>query len=567
MALTTWMHAGRLLNHVILRKHAKQDETESPRSLIKNGKYFVLPEGGEDDFKVLFNRAAVAGIGRPVDADGFPQGPWTPDLLAEAISQIDANQVGIELRTVQLWFQNNESGISADNIRWLARVFGCDDPEATSAWQAELSAGQARLAAKRREKRRHGESSVQPRPDANQTHLAEDPPVLPVTHERREVDEPRKGFSLARVSEGLFSRGSHLDLPATVFAGAVALQFISLFLGIHSVTYTREDGIVKQVGFLWAPNWTFLFIIFMPLFLAFAVDLLVFWKNEGRTKLLGLGGRIKQPEGWIQKVEASSYTFWAVFLVCIGFAGIFQWINVRLLPLLNGKDDYAIDWGSLAMVQPDAISVPQEIGFTGLAYFYMCVCFYLFFTGLVLLYTLVHDFWEIERRPGRQSGVDPSREASEIGLRIMQGIFRCTVAGLLIAITMKLQALYVTTTASSVPHWLFVDAISVLPGFGETIGWGDYSTPTNYTSLVVALATCTVFLYGAVRIELDGPFRLPLAKMVTAVVLVVIAYLAIGAFAGFSVLLGLGILLATYGLFDPGFGARKVAIEDNRNAS
>ncbi|MEF3088078.1 hypothetical protein VLL29_20810, partial [Bacillus altitudinis] len=33
---------------------------------------------------------------------------------------------------------------------WLARIFGCDDPEATSAWQAELSAAQARLTTRRR---------------------------------------------------------------------------------------------------------------------------------------------------------------------------------------------------------------------------------------------------------------------------------------------------------------------------------------------------------------------------------------------------------------------------------
>jgi hypothetical protein len=89
--------------------------------LIKNGKFFQLPERSDDDFKTLFGRVAAAGVGRPVDKDGCPQGPWTPDLLADAISQIEANRAGIELRTVQLWFENNDKGISAHNIRWLAR--------------------------------------------------------------------------------------------------------------------------------------------------------------------------------------------------------------------------------------------------------------------------------------------------------------------------------------------------------------------------------------------------------------------------------------------------------------
>ena len=536
--------------------------------MIKNGKYFVPPEGGDDDFKALFKRVAAAGVGRPVDKDGFPQGPWTPDLLAEAISQIDANRAGIELRTVQLWFQDNEKGISADNIRWLARILGCDDPEATSAWQAELSASQARLTAKRREKRRRGGFSVRPQPDGDHREVTEDPTGPPSeTHEHREVEEPRTGFSLARVSEGLFSRGSPLNLPASVFAGAVALQFISYFLGIHSVTYAREDGVIKQVGFLWAPNWTFLFIVFMPLFLSFVVDLLVFWKNEGRANLLAVANRGEQADGWMQKVEASSYTYWAVFLICVGFAGLFQWIDVRLLPLLNGEGDYAIDWGSLAIVQPDATSVPQQIAFTGFAYLYMCLCFYLFFTGLILLYTLADDFWDIEKALGRQRGVDPSREASETGFRIMRGIFRCTIAGLLIAICMKLQSLYVVTSAPSIWHLLFRDARSVLSGFSEAVDWGDYSMPTHYTSLLVALVVCAVFLFGAVRIGLDRPFCVPLAKMVTAVVLLVVAYLLIGVFAGFSVLLGLGILLAIYGLFDPGFGTRQAALGDNRSVS
>ena len=97
---------------------------------------------------------ATAGVGRPVDKDGFPEGPWKPDLLAAAISQIDTNPAGIELRTVQLWFENNDKGISANNIRWLARVLGCNDPEAASAWQNELSAAQSRLVSKRRAVRR-----------------------------------------------------------------------------------------------------------------------------------------------------------------------------------------------------------------------------------------------------------------------------------------------------------------------------------------------------------------------------------------------------------------------------
>jgi len=121
---------------------------------LNNGKFFLPPPKDGSDFKELFKRLAAAGAGRPLGSDGFPAGPWTPELLATAISEIDSNRIGVDLRTVQLWFQENDKGISTANIRWLARIFGCDDPAATSEWQMELSAAQARLTSKRREGKR-----------------------------------------------------------------------------------------------------------------------------------------------------------------------------------------------------------------------------------------------------------------------------------------------------------------------------------------------------------------------------------------------------------------------------
>jgi hypothetical protein len=541
----------------VIRSVAKRDETGSFKTLIKNGKYFVLPDENGLDFKALFQRLASAGAGRPVDKNGFPQGPWTPDLLAKAISQIDANQSGIELRTVQLWFQNKDTGISSENIRWLARIFGCDDPEATSAWQAELSASQSRLAARRRQERQASVEPPQSTPDAD---LPTAPDVMTsqpfkAPHLQPSGDSKRP-FSLPRKSEAFVARGSPLDLPAAVFAGAVALGFLSYFLGIHSVTFGREDGVTKQVGFLWAPNWTVLFMVFMPLFFAFAGDLLVFWKSEGRAKVLAASGGADSDVGWAHKVEGSTYTYWAVFLICLGFAGLFQWINVRLLPLLQGGGQYAIDWGSLAIWHPEEYSAHQAIAFTGFTYLYMCLCFYLFFVGLILLYTLVHDLWEIEHRSAFENR-RPQRDIVEIRHRIMRGIFRCTICGVLIATCMKLQSVYLTTNAESIMDWLFRDTLSVLSERDATNDRMQFSTPTQYTSLLVALSASVVFLYGLVRIGLGSGFSVPLGKMVATLTLSGTAYLLVGAFEGFSILLGASALLAIYGLFDPAFGTRQ----------
>lgn len=523
------------------RNNTKQYETKAFSWLIKNDKFFVLPPNDDSDFKELFTIMAVTGAGRPVDEHGFAIGPWTPELLADAIGQIDTNKNGIELRTVQLWFQKNDKGISPENLRWLAQVFGCNDPLATSEWQRELTAALARLAAKRRA-RRSAKSS-----DGAKAAPEEIAEVSDRTSKKR-------GFSLARASEAFFGRGSPLDLPSVVFAGAVGLGFASYFLGIHSVIYARQDGLLKQVGFLWAPNWTLLFMAFIPLFFAVTVEVLTFWKTEARSTLVAASNRAESDAGWMRNVEASAYTYWAVLLICFGFAGVFQWIGTRFIPLTSGgidRGNYTMDWGSIALSQPDLISIPISILFTGCAYLYMSVCFYLFFVGLIILYTMVHDLWQILNEPEFQLHESSQTEINAVGIRVMRAIFRCTVLGILIAMCMKLQSFYKTTDGSTILNWLATDLSNAFSSEQVLARELSYSMPTHYSSLLITISTLIVFLYGAIRLGFSKWFDMPLEKMIGVVGFLLASYLTIGAFSGFSILLSIGLVLATYSLFDP----------------
>jgi hypothetical protein len=351
-----------------------------------------------------------------------------------------------------------------------------------------------------------------------------------------------------------------------VFAGATALGFLSYIAGIHNATYERPDGLVKQVGFLWAPNWTFVFMVLLPLFCAFVIELLGSWKIEARPKLVAQANRMQSDQAWERNVEASSYTYWVVFLICLLFAGIFQWIEVCLIPLVNGGGNYAMDWGKLALVRPEVISVPEAVLFTGLAYLYMCLCFYVFFVGLILLYTVVYDLWRVGEATKRRPDADYQHEIGEVGLRVMRGIFRCTVLGILIAICMKVQSAYLTSSGENVAAWLVSDMSSVLHGRNNASGGVSYRMPTHFSSLLIVISTCFVFLFASVRV--GSRFRVLLWKMTAVISLLIAGYLLIGAFTGFSILLGIGVLLATYGLFDPGFGHwRTTELGDHQRVS
>lgn len=492
---------------------------------------------------MLFQRLAAVGAGRPVDSEGLPQGPWTPDLLAEAITAIDANRKGIELRTVQLWFQDNQKGVSPENVRWLARIFGCGDPEATGDWQRELRTSLNLLAEKRRAMR------VQERSDAEVAQVPDAilPPKDAATNDR--PGRPAHSSGLAGWSERIFGLGGPLNLPASIFAGATALHFAAFFIGNHSITYVRADGIEKQVGFHWATNWTFLFMLFLPLFVIFAGDLVAFWRTRGRAAILRNADTVGAVDGWVRRVRRSGATFWAVLLICIVFAGLMQWVGARMLPLRSGVDGDDIDWASVALVRPDVVSIPEAVAFSGVAYLYMAVCFYLMFAGLILLYTLADDHWAVSKASARPAPTD-----GDVALKILHGLFRCTVAGMLMAICMIVQNRFLPSDALDVWAWLFADIASVWRDLPRVPSEAGYGFAPHYISLIVALPTCAVMTYGIVRVGVPARQNGVAFRMAAALVVIVAAYLSVGAFPGFAVLLALAVLLGVYGLIDPGFG-------------
>ncbi|GAA5658188.1 hypothetical protein Brsp06_04572 [Brucella sp. NBRC 13694] len=523
--------------------------------MTKNGKFFLPPPKDGSDFKELFKLIVAAGAGRPLVSDGHTAGPWTPELLAEAITHVDPKRIGVDLRTVQLWFQENEKGISTTNIGLLARVLSCGDTVATSEWSMELSAAHSRLVAKRREQKKT-ETAEPSEPAQVETRLATSDSAN---------DNDGKRWNLTRWSEKLFGEGSPLNLSASVFAGMSALGFLSYIIGIHNVTFTRSDGVIKQVGFLWAANWTLVFMVFLPVFLAFVSELVHSWKQEERRRHFD-GTPEDSDRAWRDIIDASSGSFWAVFLICLLFAGVFQWIGVCLMPLIKGGGNYATDWGTVAIVRPEIVTIPVAIFFTALAYLYMCLSFYLFFAGLILLYSVINDFWKIGGAAKSRTRLEVD-DLSDTGFWVMQWVFRCTLLGMLIATVMKLQSSYLASNGTSIVAWVISDLSSILFERSDVYSRISYRMPTHYSSLLIAISTCFVFLYGVLRAGSGSQYRVVFWKMTAVVALLFASYLSIDAFSGFTVLMFAGLLIAIYSLFDPAFGRGRASEVSNQSVS
>jgi hypothetical protein len=537
-------------NHDKIRKGAQQNAKGAFSPLIKNEKYFVEPRSSVDNFKALFARLTAEGAGRPVDHQGCPDGPWTPEKLADAVSSIEENDNGIELRAVQIWFQDNDNGISNNNIRWLARIFGCDDPEATSQWQAELTAAKERLTAERRSK------SKKAKLETAVSQVRETAEILIPN----DTELPIRGINLALRTEAMFSGPNLLNLPIVVWGGLGVLWFFAFILGIHRVPYSPIEGVEKQVGLIWSPGWNIGDAIILPIFLIVVAGLLNTWRSTGRSLILG-AGKVAGVKTWRSKVIASSISYWAILLICLLLIFLVQWAGVYLLPLQkNDPDVPMIDWMLIALVEPQVLSTRAAIFVSFLAFLYAGIIYWFLFTGMLLLHTISTDFAEIcafAEEPEK----DCFREkVLNVGSMIIQGVYRCTVLGIFVACSIKLNAAYLVTDAESISKWLAHDVNLFMGLRDDEWVWINGSPSPFFTSFLLLALLCFVFVACMLPIcsVLDRVCRssggcrgAPPIWIRLGIVLTLLgaSYLLVGQVVGFSIILCFSVVVSFASLF------------------
>jgi len=410
--------------------------------------------------------------------------------MADAISQVDDNFNGVDLRTVQLWFEDNARGIGQDNIKRLATIFGCGDPDAIRKWRVKLSDSNHQLKLKRHGLRKIVQS------EKSRTHH----------------------FKLALFTDALFSDRNSLNLVVLLWTGCALIGFLAYMLGVHSITYSPTPGVEKQVGFLWAPSWTLLQLVVLPMFLIFVANLKTFWTETGRSLLVPSRNRSELDQSWQEKVVAFEVSHWAVFFVCFAIVFSVQWAGLYFRPIILGDSGKLIlDWSNITTIRPEVMTVSSAVMFS-------------------------------------------------IGLKLIVDVFRCTILGILIGTCIKVYAVYLNTDATNILTWIGKDLLYTVGFHVESTGWlGKYALG-DFSSFLLVFATLLVFIATMVQChsvfislrdtsseesttkQIRSDFRY-YATPIGVVALLFVNFIFVGQFPGFSVLLIASLVLAIHSGF------------------
>ncbi|MGB7243920.1 MAG: hypothetical protein WBC93_17765 [Sulfitobacter sp.] len=558
--------------HDRMRKVTQESAKEARKSLIKNGKFFVAPQHDQGNFKQVFARLAASGAGRPVDPNGFPDGPWTPEKLTDAITAIEENVKGVELRAVQTWFQDNDNGISDDNIRWLARIFGCNDPEEASKWQAVLKASKDRLTSQRREKKRlDGCSAVL---ETEPLHIAMPQVSEPSNFVVRASaaiptdDGQRRAKSLPETCEWMLSGSGSMNLLIIYWLVFCGLGLLNYVLNTLSVTYSPVGGLDKQVGFIWAPTLTVLPLVALPAFIFYVSDLNTYWKRVGRSKCTAddvISINSESNEAWYAKVNDFSFSFWAIASFCFLFVFGFQWAGIYMPAYLSGDTNgVQIDRYLVALVRPEVISVGEAMALSFIGYLYTASYIAIFMLGLLFLVIIVLDYYDLCTTADLEGSTADTNQIRKEGQKIVWGGFRIAVFALWLASLVKLQITYLSSDSPNFVNWLSTDALSVFGGTSTRNGWLENTSISHFTTFLMMVVTVTIFVVCALKIQTvferlsvydqGYPFsrdQLAIVKMLAIIGLLSFNLVLVGRFTGFSLLVAVSTLASLHVLSGP----------------
>lgn len=492
--------------------------------LIKNGKYFVVAQQSDKPFKVLFAELAAQGAGRPVDARGFPDGPWTAETLTDAICALEGNDKGIELRTVQRWFQDNDQGIHHTNIRWLARIFGCEEPEEAGKWQAVLTAAKDLQTKLRRAK--NSPISISPQLGA------------PANPRVSKIDLRPLSSRVALRINAMLTGSNNIYVIIMVWGFWSILGMSAIILGLADISYTTHSGTEKQAGLYQSVAWTLEKLVLIPLYLIITSRGVIEWVNHRRSYEGHFGSST-----WEDRVASFAPAFYLVIVVSVVVVFALQWYGTYLVPLLDGPaSTIEPNWIRVATnptsVIPTNIIVPLSM-YGGM---FIGFVYWLCFSALLLLYIAARDITAIYDTTPDISDSQHTSDRLVAARDLVTAFYRSIICGALINITIKVDALYFVSDTESFFTWLKLDFLAVLGIDDRGWTWLPGGELPSLTTAIFLLIITSVAYFGIYRIKLFVEARLhqmmpSQAQLTAAPAFLIATYVLLGEFTGFTLLL------------------------------
>ena len=450
---------------------------------MPNGKYYSAPPTSEHDFKSLLQDAIASGTGRKAPANGDPVLTWTTETLTTAINQAEPSGSAIDLRTVQRWLApQGRNGVSVPNVRRLAIVFGCGDPIRTRAWQVALMRARERTRTDQRNSA-NDSSSDGPTYDLNAIPAGVGPIQTP---------------SLTRSWESWFSGDDALKLSILIWSAYTVNGLANGILGLLSVSYSVTPSLFKEVGFFWAPTWTVLPALILPLFIMRVSMSLSHWRAYGRCRLSEESSKGKCTAEdiilWNAKIERTAFPFWLILMLCVGGVFLAQWAGICLRLYANGDAGiYQIDRNLLALVHPEVIGKGASALVSMFGYLYSALYTFIFLTALMFLFVMAGDYESLARN-NKDAPIEHKTAVQE-GSWIALSAFDAALLIGWAAISIKLQAAYLSSDASNIAVWLLRDFSAVLHLSDEVNGTLPSTSVSHFTTfLMIAVGDFALFV-------------------------------------------------------------------------
>lgn len=514
--------------------------------LIINGKYFYVPADGDADFKTLFLDLVARGVGKPVNENGNQLSAWSANEFLDALDEISGGDSTLELRSVQLWFSNNQRGVSSQNIALIAQVFGCGDADSIALMRSKLTRANVLLSEKRK-------NAKKPRKVSSGTDAISGPTKSAT------VDPSPHYLGLAQRCESLLSFPNVYNLIFLYWAVYVALGLLNYIVGTLSVTYSPSLGLTKQVGFIWAPTLTLLPIVVLPLLILSIAKQNTDWKELLRPQFYPSATQDREAAEWLSCVYSFSFMFWIILILCVCVVFGFQWIGIYLPAYISGVlGDVQVDRYLVTLVRPEVISTTEAAFLSFVGYMYTASYIFIFLLGILFIFIITNDFTDLIKRAVCKSNLTTSIAERHV----VWNAFRVSVLSIWLATCIKLQVVYLSSDSGNFLSWLLLDVLFTFNLSSEKSGFLDQTSISHFTTFLMASLTAVVFIFHLFSIRramhksvLSGSkcnlqnnaYRN--AGMCALIILLTFNLAVIGQFSGFSLLLFLSMILSVACIF------------------